>query len=264
MIELCALRVGYEGVEKLHGVSLRCPEGRITALIGPNGSGKSTLLKAVAGLLPCMSGTVLLGGEENTRLPRQKLAQALAYLPQSRNIPDISVRRMVLHGRFPYLGYPRRYRPEDYAIVDSALKQTGMYSHSNALMSRLSGGERQKVYLAMAIAQDTPIVLLDEPTTYLDIGHQLWVLQMMEDLKSAGKTVVVVLHDLNLALRCADSVALLEEGSLVAADTPENLAESGLIDRVFRVSTEACVDRDKNPHYLFSLKNTETNCPKGG
>ena len=255
MIELCTLRAGYEGVEKLHDVSLRCPEGRITALIGPNGSGKSTLLKAIAGLLPCMSGRVLLSGEENTALTRQKLAQTLAYLPQSRNIPDISVRRMVLHGRFPYLGYPRRYRPEDYAIVDSALAQTGMHLHRNALMSRLSGGERQKVYLAMAIAQDTPIVLLDEPTTYLDIGHQLWVLQMMQDLRAAGKTVVVVLHDLNLALRCADSVALLEEGRLVAADTPKSLAESGLIDRVFQVSTQACVDRDKNPHYLFSLKN---------
>lgn len=255
MIELSGVRAGYEGLEKLHGINLLCPRGKITALIGPNGSGKSTLLKAIAGLLPCMSGTILLDGEQNTALPRQRLAQTLAFLPQSRNIPDIVVRRMVLHGRFPYLGYPRRYRSEDYEAVDKALKQTGMYAHRAQSMSKLSGGERQKVYLAMAIAQDTPIVLLDEPTTYLDIGYQLGVLQMMESLKAAGKTVVVVLHDLNLALRCADTVALLEEGRLVAADSPKALAESGLIDRVFQIQTEACVGRDERLHYLFSLNN---------
>ena len=254
MIEIKNLCAGYEGVEKLHHITMRCKKGEITALIGPNGSGKSTLLKTVSALLPHISGEVFLAGENLAQIPQRKLAQTLAYLPQSRNIPEITVRRMVLHGRFPYLGYPRKYRAEDYAAADAAMAQTDILNNAALRMHTLSGGERQKVYLAMAIAQDTPIVLLDEPTTYLDIQHQLGVLQLMQTLKAAGKTVVVVLHDINLALQCADTVAVLENGCLVASGAPESIAGSGVLDRVFHVQTEICTSQSGTPRYCFNLQ----------
>ena len=254
MIELKNLSAGYDGIEKLHSVSLRCKKGEITALIGPNGSGKSTLLKAISALLPRMSGDILFAGQSIAEIPQQKLAQTLAYLPQSRNVPEITVRRMVLHGRFPYLGYPRKYRAEDYAAADAAMMQTDILDKANLHLHTLSGGERQKVYLAMAIAQDTPAVLLDEPTTYLDIEHQLGVLQLMQTLKAAGKTVIVVLHDINLALQCADTVAVLQNGSLVATGAPEAIAESGILDSVFHVHTEICKDKNGTAHYFLRYK----------
>ncbi len=235
MTELNALRAGYDGKEILHGVSLTFREGEVLALVGPNGCGKSTLLKTLVRLAPLFSGEILLDGERWEALRQDGIARKIAYLPQSRPVPDITVESMVLHGRFPYLHYPRRYRKEDILIAKQAMETMGISDLSESRMHQLSGGTRQKVYLAMAIAQDAGTVLLDEPTTYLDISHQLRLLEMTRELASRGKAVVMVLHDLPLVMRWADRVAVLENGSLADLDAPEEVFARGTLDRVFGV-----------------------------
>ena len=165
MIETCGLYVGYHGTAILRDVSLSFHPGKVIALLGPNGCGKSSLLRTVLGLQPALGGEVLLDKVPLKQLPPKLAAQKAAYLPQSRNVPNISARRMVLHGRFPYLSYPRHYREEDHEAVRQALRQTDAEDVADRMMRELSGGQRQKVYLAMVLAQDTETVFMDEPTT---------------------------------------------------------------------------------------------------
>lgn len=259
MIEVKDLCAGYGQSTVLQQVSLRFEAGTVTVLAGPNGSGKSTLLKCAAGLLSPQSGTVTVAGRPLQAYDRRALAQTLAYLPQSRPVPSISVSRMVLHGRFPYLGYPRRYRQADRDAARSAMERCGILYRADRPVSALSGGERQKVYLAMAVAQNTPAVLLDEPTTYLDIRHQLEVLELAKSLTAAGKTVVLVLHDLNLALQYADRIALLENGRLAAEGTPDEIAQSGVLERVFGVRADPLAGPGGRVTYAFRLPESAEN-----
>lgn len=243
MIELKNLSVGYSGCTVLSQVSLQFLEGQVSVLMGPNGCGKSTLLKAVLGLIPLQAGEVRLNDGKLGELSAREIALRAAYMAQSRNVPSIEARRMVLHGRFPHLSYPRRYRAEDYAMADQALDWANARELSHCAMDRLSGGQRQKVYLAMALAQDTPNILMDEPTSYLDVQHQLEVMSMARKLAQMGRCVVMVLHDLSLALRTADRVALLHQGGLMRVGTPEEVYLSGDLNRAFgvqvrRVETE--------------------------
>ena len=172
MIELTNLRAGYPGRVVLEDVTLSFPPGQVLALVGPNGSGKSTLLRTALGLIPRLGGDIWVDGDRLEDLTPRQLARRAADLAQSRPVPHITAGRMVLHGRFPYLSYPRRYRPEDHAMAQRALERTDALDLAQRPMPQLSGGQRQKVYLAMALAQDTETVLLDEPTTYLDVSHQ--------------------------------------------------------------------------------------------
>lgn len=236
MIELRHVTVGYGGTSVLRDVSLSFRPGRVTALLGPNGCGKSTLMKTALGLLPRQGGEILYDGVDLERLSARQVARKAAYLAQSREIPSITARRMVLHGRFPYLGYPRRYRPEDYAAASRALEWAGAAELADRPLRELSGGQRQKVYLAMALAQDTETVFMDEPTTYLDVRHQLEVMSVSRRLADMGRAVVLVLHDLSLALRDADHLAVLSEGRLQQAGTPEEIFIGGQLDRVFGVA----------------------------
>lgn len=236
MIELNHVAVGYDGAAVLRDVDLTFSPGTVTALVGPNGCGKSTLLRSVLGLQPPLSGTVCYDGVELSALKARQIAKQAAYLAQSRNVPNITGYRMVLHGRFPHLGYPRRYRPEDYQAVHAALEQMDATALADRLLPRMSGGERQKIYLAMALAQDTGAVFLDEPTTYLDVGHQQEVMAVARRLADQGKTVVMVLHDLCLALRWADQVAVLSQGRLQTVGTAEEVYRSGVLERVFGVT----------------------------
>ena len=243
MIELRNLSVGYPGRRVLDGVDLTIRPGEVLALIGPNGCGKSTLLRTAAGLQPPLGGEVLVDGVPAEQLTRRQMAQKVAWLSQSRNVPSITARRMVLHGRFPYLSYPRRYRAEDRAAAEEALAAADAADLGSRNVQELSGGQRQRVYLAMALAQDTQTIFLDEPTTYLDIGHQLELMSLLRRLTGEGKAVAVILHDLPLALRTADRVALLHDGRVQLIGTPEEIWRSGLPDRVFgvklrRVQTE--------------------------
>lgn len=238
MIELIDVRAGYEDKEVLHGASMTFEPGKITALIGPNGCGKSTLLKTLVRIKNHTAGKILVNGQPIESLSTVQLARQVAYLPQSKKAPDITVLRMVLHGRFAYLSYPRRYRDEDVEIAKKALRWAGMEHKADHNVSQLSGGMQQKVYIAMALAQDADTILMDEPTTYLDIAHQLKLMHMARQLAKEGKAVVMVLHDLSQALRTADEVVLLHEGDVIQKGTPDEVFESGCIQKAFGVEIE--------------------------
>ena len=236
MIELKNLSAGYGGRDVVHGVSLAFTPGRVLALLGPNGCGKSTLLRTALGLNPKSGGEVLMDGAPLEALSPRERALKAAYLSQSRSTPNITAYKMVLHGRFPHLSYPRRYRKEDYEAVERALDWADAADVARRSMGELSGGQRQKVYLAMALAQEAPTLLMDEPTTFLDVGHQLEVMAAARRLAKEGRAVVMVLHDLPLALRGADDAALLSEGRLAAYGTAEEVYRSGALDQVFGVA----------------------------
>lgn len=226
MLEIKKLSAGYGEKTVLHDISITFPAGTVTAITGPNGCGKSTLLKCVAGLIPPTSGEILV--EE----PR---SQHIAYLPQSRRLPEMTAGRLVLHGRFPWLGWPRRYRPEDHAAAKAAMERLGVAEFADAPLSELSGGTRQKCYLAMALAQNAPTILLDEPTSYLDIAHQLRFLELCRELAAEGKAVAVVLHDLPLALQYADRIAVMDAGRILALGTPEEVMSTDILQSTFGV-----------------------------
>lgn len=235
MIALKDLTVGYHGEALLSQVNLEFPQGQVTVLLGPNGCGKSTLLRTVLGLLPPLSGEILYDGEPISSLSGGAVARKAAYMAQNHTVPSIVAQRMVLHGRFPYLSFPRKYRKEDHEAVRRALETAGGLDLSNRPMQELSGGQRQKVYLAMALAQETGTILMDEPTTWLDIRHQLEVMATARALAESGRAVGLVSHDLCLALRTADRVAVLAQGALQMAAPPEEAFASGVLDLAFGV-----------------------------
>ena len=243
MLEIKDICAGYEGREVLHHLNLEIEKGKITILAGPNGCGKSTFLKVMTGMHAKSSGEIFVDGKPMESYKSNELAQKIAYLPQSRNVPEISVQRMVLHGRFPYLQYPRRYRKIDMEIAKNALCQVGMEEHADKNMNRLSGGMQQKVYIAMALAQDTPVIMMDEPTSFLDIVYQLKLMEIARELANQGKAVVMVLHDIAMALKTADKMVVLSSGEIKGSGTSAEVFESGVLDEVFglkikRVETE--------------------------
>ena len=245
MLEIRNLFAGYFGKEVLHGISATAHAGQITVVIGPNGCGKSTLLKTICGILPAASGRVLLDEQELLVLPQKMLARKVSYLAQNRQTSDITVERLVLHGRFPYLSYPRHYRKEDHLIAEKVMEQMQILNLAQAPLSMLSGGQQQKVYIAMTLAQDTDVILLDEPTTYLDISHQLQMIRHARSLADAGKHVVMVIHDLSLALQAADRVVLMRNGTLAVQGTPEDIYISGCMDEIFGVRVSRTRIEDK-------------------
>lgn len=225
----------YNEREVLHNVSLGFKGGKITAIIGPNGSGKSTLLKTLIRLVPKTEGTVISEGVSLDKLSASAVARKIAYLPQMKSIPDLTVRTMVLHGRFSHLSYPRRYRKEDIRAVEEALKTIGIYDLADKNVSTLSGGTVQLVFLAMALAQSSPVILMDEPTSFLDIAHQIKLMELCRVLAADGKAVVAVLHDIPMALKYADEIAVMSEGRIAVTGTPLRVYESGVLDKVFEV-----------------------------
>ncbi len=251
MIELRELRSGYAGREVLHGISLQFRPGEVLVIAGPNGCGKSTLLRAAAGIGEVSGGEVLIDGVSSAALSARQIAQKCAYMPQDRPAPSLSVRRMALHGRFPYLSYPRRYRAEDFAAVETALERARALDIADRAIPELSGGQRQRAYLAMALAQETETLLMDEPTAFLDISHQLSVMEMASSLARDGRAVVMVLHDLCLALRRADRLAVISGGVLLAQGTPEEIYASGVIDEAFQARLRRAETPD-GPQYYFA------------
>lgn len=252
MLEIRNLSAGYPGRPVLRGISLAIPQSAVTVIVGPNGCGKSTFLKAIAGLVPA-TGTVSLDGLALLALDRRELAKKVAFLPQSRQIPEITAKNLVLHGRFPYLSYPRRYRKGDLAMAEAAMEKMGIAELVDRNVATLSGGQRQKAYIAMALAQDTPVVLLDEPNSFLDMAHQLQLMRHARALAEEGKTVVLVLHDLSMALECADSVAVFLEGGCLIQGRPEEVFLSGSLDRAFGIRVQR-VQTPDGWKYYFSDK----------
>ncbi len=250
MMELRRITAGYGGAPVLEDISIKFEDGKVTVLVGPNGCGKSTLLRAAARLMPSEGGDILVDGLDGRTLSPKEFARHVALLPQSRTTPEISVGSLVLHGRFPYLGYPRRYSIKDRQAAGEAMELAGVSHLSRESVSHLSGGQRQKVYLAMAVAQDTPTLLLDEPTTFLDIAHQLEMIRLAKILAQRGKAVVMVLHDLNLALTCADRVVVMDKGTIEREGIPEEIYRSGVLEKIFGVSVRR-VELEGQRQYLF-------------
>lgn len=238
MIEIRNLSAGYRGKHVLEDVSIDFRQGEVLVLLGPNGCGKSTLLKAALGILDKVQGEICYDGRSIDSLSRRQIAQRVAFLTQSRTTPVITALRMVLHGRFPYLSYPRHYGKRDYEIARQALEQVGAAKYENRSVGDLSGGQRQAVYLAMALAQDTQTILMDEPTTYLDVAHQLRLMEMARKLAKDGKAVVMVLHDLTQALQIADRVVVMKAGRIISQGTAEDVYADQSLEQAFGVKIE--------------------------
>ncbi|SCY91650.1 ABC transporter ATP-binding protein [Rhizobium sp. NFACC06-2] len=231
------ITVGYAGAPVLKDVDLTIPDGKITALIGANGSGKSTLLRTLARVIQPSSGTVYLDGRPIGTMAARTIAQSLALLPQSPVSPDgLTVRQLCRFGRHPHKGILSRPSRHDEEIVEQALASTGLLDLAERELDRLSGGQRQRAWIAMALAQETPLLLLDEPTTYLDIAHQLEILDLLRRLnRDEGRTIVMVVHDLNHAAQYADHLVAVADGVIFATGSPSTLLTPALIKAVFGV-----------------------------
>ena len=251
LVALSHVEAGYGKNTVVSDFSLTISQGEILTLVGPNGCGKSTLLKTLAGHLPPLSGQLSLQGKPLSGYAPKELAKTLSFLPQGQPTPDIEVEQLVYHGRFPYLGFQRRLSAFDRQKAEEAMAFTGLLPLRHRLLSSLSGGEKQKAYLAMVIAQDTPLLLLDEPTTYLDIGHQFELLSLVQTLNAAGKTIVMVLHDLSHALTYSHRIALLQQGRLLCCQEPAALFASGALQQVFGVTGHQ-VCRQQGYDYYFT------------
>ncbi|MDO5518050.1 MAG: ABC transporter ATP-binding protein [Clostridium sp.] len=226
---------GYDKKVIIDGISVTIPSNKISVIIGANACGKSTLLKTLARLIKPMSGDVVIDGRKITSMPSKKLAQTLGLLPQSPVVPEgITVWDLVSRGRFPYQSALKGMDKTDFEAVEEALEIMGISELAQRCVDELSGGQRQRVWIAMALAQQTDILLLDEPTTYLDITYQVEILDLLTDLnRRRGTTIVMVLHDINLSARYADYIFALRRGSLISHGAPSDVITSDLIKEVF-------------------------------
>lgn len=235
--------LGYDGRIVSEGLSFTVPDGELTAIIGPNGCGKSTLLRALSRTIRPIEGLVTLDGGDVRGFRPKEFARRLALLPQDPVAPDtLRVRDLVGRGRHPYHSILRQWLPGDAEVVDAAMASTGVTELAERFVTELSGGQRQRVWLAMVLAQDTDYVLLDEPTSFLDIAHQVDLLHLCQDMRDAGRTVVAVLHDLNQAARYASRLVVMQSGCIVAQGAPADVLTAELVRTVFSLDCEIVAD----------------------
>lgn len=238
------LSLGYGERQVISDLDVDLPPGRITVIVGPNACGKSTLLRSMARLLTPTAGAVILDGRSIQKTPTKQVAASLGVLPQTPLAPDaITVADLVGRGRYPHQGWFRRWTTADSEAVGAAMLATQVLDLADRPIDELSGGQRQRVWIAMALAQQTDILLLDEPTTYLDISHQLDVLDLLTDLnQERGTTLGVVLHDINLACRYADHLIAMKAGRIVAEGTPSGIVTQSLVHEVFGLHSTVIPD----------------------
>lgn len=236
--------LAYDQAVIIAGMDVTIPSGQITALVGPNGCGKSTLLRGLARLLAPRGGAAYLDGKAIHQLPTRELAKRLGILPQSPVAPEgLTVRELVAQGRYPHQSWLQQWAAADEAAVLRALELTGMTELADRPVDALSGGQRQRAWIAMTLAQETPVILLDEPTTFLDLSHQIEVLQLLERLnRDEGRTIVMVVHDLNHATRHASHLVALKAGAVAAAGPPAKVVTPELLRAVFGVEAEVVPD----------------------
>jgi iron complex transport system ATP-binding protein len=238
------LSVGYRDTLVVDGLDLDVLDGTVTAVIGPNGCGKSTLLRALGRLLPARRGQVLLDGKRIDRYPTREVAKLLGLLPQIPTAPDgLTVADLVAQGRHPHQAWYRQWSREDELAVSEALSWTNMTELAERTVDTLSGGQRQRAWISMALAQGTDLLLLDEPTTFLDLAHQIDVLDLVERLHhEMGRTVVMVLHDLNLAARYSQRLVAMKQGRIVAEGVPAEVLTEELLRTVFDLDAQIMTD----------------------
>ncbi|MEI3266184.1 MAG: ABC transporter ATP-binding protein [Frisingicoccus sp.] len=248
-IEIKNLEAAYEDKVIIPCANLNIPEGKITMLIGKNGCGKSTLLKSIARILPVKKGDILLDGVSMRKMSQKALARRMAVLPQSPLVPEsIRVKDLVAYGRFPYQRPMSGLTKEDHEIVDWAMERTGVYALREQKVEELSGGQRQRVWISLALAQKTAILLLDEPTTYLDMAHQLEILELLQNLNREEKTtIVMVIHELNHASKFADHIVGIREGNILFEGAPEDVICVENLRKLYEI--EAVLEKNKEKGY---------------
>ncbi|WP_408009283.1 ABC transporter ATP-binding protein [Pseudalkalibacillus sp. A8] len=244
------LNIGYGERLIVKDLTVEIPDKKITTIIGPNGCGKSTLLKAITRIISHQSGTVVLDGENISKQNTKELAKKMAILPQTpESASGLTVGELISYGRFPYQKGFGRLTKRDYEMIDWALEVTGTIDFKHRPVDALSGGQRQRVWIAMALAQETDIIFLDEPTTYLDMAHQLEVLELLQSLNiQEHRTIIMVLHDLNQAARFADYIIAMKDGEIVKAGNYEEVITRDVLRKVFQIDAEIGRDpRTKKP-----------------
>ncbi|MFE5604881.1 ABC transporter ATP-binding protein [Streptomyces coelicoflavus] len=235
--------VGYGARSVIHGLDVAIPPGVITTIIGPNGCGKSTLLRTLSRLLKPTGGSVVLDGEDIAALKTRDVAKKLGLLPQAPVAPEgLTVSDLVARGRHPHQSWLRQWSSDDAGVVERALAMTGVSDLADRPVDSLSGGQRQRVWISMTLAQGTDLLLLDEPTTYLDLAHAVDVLDLVDDLHESGRTVVMVLHDLNLATRYSDNLVVMREGAILAQGHPRDVITADLLHEAFGLRAKVIDD----------------------
>jgi iron complex transport system ATP-binding protein len=242
------LQVGYGERTIVKDLTIEIPDQKITIIIGPNGCGKSTLLKAMSRIISHQSGSIILDGVSITREDTKSLAKKMAILPQTpESAAGLTVGELVSYGRFPYQKGFGRLKKKDLEVIDWAMEVTGTASYKYDHVDSLSGGQRQRVWIALALAQETEMIFLDEPTTYLDMAHQLEILELLQKLnKEQGRTIVMVLHDLNQAARFADHLVALKDGEIIETGTCEEVINREVLKSVFQIDAEIGKDPRTN------------------
>jgi iron complex transport system ATP-binding protein len=255
------LDIAYDDTLIVKALDMNIPHGKITSIIGPNGCGKSTVLKAVGRILKPKTGLVYLSGDDIRKLSTKEIAKKMAILPQTPTAPSgLTVSELVAYGRFPHQKGFGKLMPEDKKIIQWALKVTKLTEFEHREVDTLSGGQRQRVWIAMALAQQTDLILLDEPTTYLDLAHQMEVLKLLYDLnRRQGCTIAMVLHDLNLAARFSDYIIAIRSGKIIKHGTPEEVMTPEVLKEAFSIDAEIVLEpRTGKPVCLtYDLLNKE-------
>ncbi|WP_110928201.1 ABC transporter ATP-binding protein [Bacillus massiliglaciei] len=239
------LETSYERHKVFEGLNLEIKPGLVTTVIGPNGCGKSTLLKTISRIIKQRQGKVFLQGEDLSKIPTREVAKKMALLTQNPSAPaELTVEDLISYGRYPHRKNGGRLTSEDREAIEAAMEMTQTLSFRDRPLGNLSGGQRQKVWLAMALAQETDILLLDEPTTYLDMAHQLDVLKIVEELNIRKKcTIVMVLHDLNHAARFSHEMVAMKEGKIIARGTPKEIMTKNVLRSVFQIEARLIDDQ---------------------
>ncbi|MGN1033851.1 MAG: ABC transporter ATP-binding protein [Intestinibacter sp.] len=249
-IETKNINISYGNVDIVENLNLEIPKGKITTIIGANGCGKSTILKTIARILTAKNGEIYINSKNIKKQSSKEIAKNMAVLPQSPQAPNgLTVEELITYGRFPHKSGFRSEKKEDKEIVDWALKATGIYEFKNRKIEDLSGGQRQRAWIAMALAQKTDILLLDEPTTYLDLAHQLEVLEVLDELnKKYNTTIVMVIHELNNAARFAHHMIGIKKGKICCEGSPEEVMTKENLRELFNIDSEIVKDpRTKKP-----------------
>lgn len=242
-LRAAGLTLRYDERVVSEGLDVEIPNGGLTVIVGPNACGKSTLLRALARLMAPSKGTVLLDGTDIATVKSRVLAQRIGLLPQSSIAPDgITVAELVARGRYPHQSVWRQWSASDEAAVDEAIDVTALTELAGRQVDELSGGQRQRVWIALALAQQTPLLLLDEPTTFLDIAHQIELMELLTDLHLAGRTLVAVLHDLNQAARYATHLIAMKDGRVIASGDPREVITVELVEECFGLSCHIVTD----------------------